>query len=121
MTSRKLQPSAFTLMIAGVCAHSALAQSAGHQQSEGQRKIEASRSEFRVCADPNNLPFTDRAEQGFENQIAELMADAAHQPLVYYWWPDRPGFINDTLNAWECDVVSGVPAHDDPRQAEAHR
>jgi mxaJ protein len=113
MTSRKLQLSAFTLMIVGVCAHTALAQSAGHPQSEGQRKIEASRSEFRVCADPNNLPFTDRAEQGFENQIAELMADAAHQPLVYYWWPDRPGFINDTLNAWECDVVNGVPPHDD--------
>jgi mxaJ protein len=107
MTSGKLQLSALLLMIGSVCAQTALAQSAG------QRKIEASRSEFRVCADPNNLPFTDRQGQGFENQIAELMADAAHQPLVYYWWPDRRGFINSILNSWECDVVNGVPAHDD--------
>jgi mxaJ protein len=113
MTSGKLQLSAFMLMIGGVCAQTALAQSAGQQESAGQRKIAASRSEFRVCADPNNLPFTDRQGLGFENQIAELMADAAHQPLVYYWWPDRRGFINNTLHSWDCDVVSGVPAHDD--------
>jgi mxaJ protein len=82
-------------------------------ETTGQQKIEASKSEFRVCADPDNLPFTNRRGEGFENKIAELLARSANQPLAYYWWPDRRGFVNKTLNAWECDVVIGVPTHDD--------
>jgi len=81
-------------------------------ETTGQQRIEASRSEFRVCADPDNLPFTNRRGEGFENKIAELLALSANQPLAYYWWPERRGFVNNTLNAWECDVVIGVPAHD---------
>jgi quinoprotein dehydrogenase-associated probable ABC transporter substrate-binding protein len=76
----------------------------------GQLKIQASKSEFRVCADPDNLPFTNRQGEGFENKIAELLARSADQPLAYYWWPERRGFVNATLNAWECDVIIGVPA-----------
>jgi mxaJ protein len=76
----------------------------------GQLKIQASKSEFRVCADPDNLPFTNRRGEGFENKIAELLAQSAKQPLAYYWWPERRGFVNATLNAWECDVIVGVPA-----------
>ena len=83
----------------------------GWAETTGQQKIEASRSEFRLCADPNNLPFTNQKYEGFENKVAELLAQSAHQPLVYYWSPNRRGFINNTLNAWECDVVTGVPAH----------
>jgi mxaJ protein len=82
-------------------------------ETTGQQKIEASKSEFRVCADPDNLPFTNRRGEGFENKIAELLARSANQPLAYYWWPDRRGFVNKTLNAWECDVIIGVPTHDD--------
>jgi quinoprotein dehydrogenase-associated probable ABC transporter substrate-binding protein len=75
----------------------------------GQEKIQASKTEFRVCADPDNLPFSNRQGKGFENKIAEMLARSAGQPLVYYWWPTRRGFINKTLNAWECDIVLGVP------------
>jgi mxaJ protein len=82
---------------------------AAHAEMTGQEKIEASKTEFRVCADPDNLPFSNRAGEGFENKIAELLARSAAQPLVYYWWPARRGFINKTLNAWQCDVVIGVP------------
>jgi hypothetical protein len=81
-------------------------------ETTGQQKIEASRSQFRVCADPENLPFSNRRGEGFENKIAELLARSANQPLAYYWSPDRRGFISKTLNAWECDVVIGMPAHD---------
>ena len=81
-------------------------------EATGQQKIQASKSEFRVCADPDNLPFTNRRGEGFENRIAELLARAANQQLSYYWWPERRGFVSNTLNAWECDVIIGVPTHD---------
>jgi mxaJ protein len=79
-------------------------------ETTGQQKLQASKSEFRVCADPDNLPFTNRRGEGFENRIAELLARSANQPLVYYWWPERRGFVTNTLNAWQCDVLIGVPA-----------
>jgi quinoprotein dehydrogenase-associated probable ABC transporter substrate-binding protein len=66
---------------------------------------------LRVCADPNNLPFSDAQGKGFENAIARLLADDLHRPLVYTWWPQRRGFIRNTLKAGKCDVVIGVPAH----------
>src|SRR6266481_8509044 len=78
-------------------------------ETTGQQKIQASKLEFRVCADPDNLPFTNRRGEGFENKIAEVLAQSANQPLAYYWWPQRRGFVNNSLNAWECDVVIGVP------------
>jgi len=65
---------------------------------------------LRVCADPNNMPFSNRRGEGFENRIAELVARDLHRPLAYYWWPQRRGFIRNSLNAGRCDVVIGVPA-----------
>ena len=50
--------------------------------------------------------------EGFENKIADLLARSANQALVYYWWPERRGFVRNTINAWECDVIIGVPTHD---------
>ena len=66
--------------------------------------------ELRVCADPNNLPFTNRAGEGFENRIAELVARDLHARLSYTWWAQRRGFFRNTLNASLCDVVMGVPS-----------
>lgn len=65
---------------------------------------------LRVCADPNNLPFSDSLGQGFENQIAELFARDLGQSLEYTWFPQRRGFVRNTLRAGLCDVVIGVPA-----------
>ena len=96
----------FMLLLAIACLGSA---APARAEMTGQEKIQASKAEFRVCADPDNLPFSNRQGKGFENKIAELLARSAGQPLVYYWWPARRGFINKTLNAWECDVVIGVP------------
>jgi mxaJ protein len=65
---------------------------------------------LRVCADPNNLPYSNRAGEGFENRIAELLAADRHASLDYTWWPQRRGFVRNTLNTGACDVVMGVPA-----------
>ncbi|MBI3249558.1 MAG: quinoprotein dehydrogenase-associated putative ABC transporter substrate-binding protein [Deltaproteobacteria bacterium] len=68
------------------------------------------RDAFRVCADPNNLPFSNRQQQGFENKLAALLAQEFHRELQYTWWPQRRGFLRNTLDAGVCDVVMGVPA-----------
>ena len=66
--------------------------------------------ELRVCADPNNLPFSNSRGEGFENRIAELIARDMNAKVTYTWWAQRRGFIRNTLNASKCDVVMGVPA-----------
>lgn len=70
----------------------------------------AAERELRVCADPNNLPFSNQERQGFENRIADLVAEALAAELSYTWWAQRRGFIRNTLNAGACDLVIGVPA-----------
>lgn len=68
---------------------------------------------LRVCADPNNLPFSNRAGEGFENKLAELIAHKLGKQVAYTWWAQRRGFVRHTLKAGDCDVVMGVPAHYD--------
>ena len=75
-----------------------------------QEKIPASETALRVCADPNNLPFSNDKGEGFENKIADLIAEEMHRPVEYTWWAQRRGFFRNTLKAGLCDVVIGVPA-----------
>lgn len=77
----------------------------------GQDKV------LRVCQDPNNMPFSNRGQGGFENRIAELFAKELGWKLEYTWFPQRIGFIRNTLRAkaddsgrFKCDLVMGVPA-----------
>jgi len=76
---------------------------------------------FRVCADPLNPPYSTKNEDGFENKIAELFAKELGQKVEYTWFPQRIGFIRNTLNAplkdsdvesneYKCDIIMGVPA-----------
>lgn len=65
---------------------------------------------LRVCADPNNLPFSNRAGEGFENRIADLVAAELGTTVEYTWWAQRRGFLRSTLAAGLCDVVIGVPS-----------
>ena len=67
--------------------------------------------ELRVCADPNNLPFSNAAGQGFENRIAQIIADDLGAKLTYTWWAQRRGFVRNTLKAGLCDLVPGTPAN----------
>lgn len=64
--------------------------------------------ELRVCADPNNLPFSNEHGEGFENKIVELIANQLGAHLSYTWWAERRGFIRNTLNAGSCDLVPGI-------------
>ena len=65
-------------------------------------------NEFKVCADGDNMPFSNTREEGFENKIAKLIADDLHKKLSYQFWIDRFGYIRNTLNAGRCDVIIGT-------------
>ena len=64
---------------------------------------------LKVCADPNNLPYSNAAGEGFENKIAALVAERLGRPLQFVWRAQRRGFLREGLNAGECDLVTGVP------------
>lgn len=98
MSSRSLE-----ILMLGVLALTAAACMAKGNAGEPAR-------ELRVCADPNNLPFTNRKLQGFENELADLVARDLGATVRYTWWPQRRGFIRNTLRAGECDVVMGIPS-----------
>lgn len=63
---------------------------------------------LRVCADPNNLPFSNRAEQGFENKIATLLAKDMNHTLEYVWHAQRRGYLRNTILAGKCDLIAGI-------------
>jgi mxaJ protein len=77
---------------------------------EGAAEEAVAARTLRVCADPNNLPFSNEAREGFENEIAELVARELDATVEYTWRAQRRGFIRETLNAGECDVLMGIPA-----------
>jgi quinoprotein dehydrogenase-associated probable ABC transporter substrate-binding protein len=72
---------------------------------------------LRVCADPQNMPFSNAAKEGLENRIADLIAKDFGASVSYVWWGQRRGFIRNTMSATlesgRCDVVLGVPANYD--------
>jgi len=90
---------------------SAMAQTAAAGVEAETRQV------LRVCQDPNNLPFSNRALEGFENKIAALLAKDLGWDIAYTWYPQRMGFIRNTLRAkepgstsYKCDLVTGVAA-----------
>jgi len=66
-----------------------------------------------VCADPNNLPYSNKQGQGFENKLAALVAKDFGMQISYFWFPQHDAFFRRTLNAGACDVVMGAPAGTD--------
>jgi mxaJ protein len=103
---RAIQPIGGALL-SGMLVFSAQAQTSSHTDS-GQ-KI------FRVCQDPRNLPMSNQQELGYENKIAELFAKKLGWKLEHTWYPQRMGFIRNTLKAknpdsdtFKCDIVTGV-------------
>ena len=85
--------------------HAASAQSANPEQ----------RRAFRVCQDPNNLPYSNSKGEGYEDKIAALFAKELGLPLKYYFFPQRMAFIRNTLRFkvpgedYPCDLVMSVP------------
>lgn len=69
----------------------------------------APRPLLKVVADPNNLPFSNGHEEGFENKIARLIADDLGATLEYTWYAQHRGYIRNTIKHGDCDLVMGVP------------
>lgn len=65
---------------------------------------------LRVCSDPNNLPFSNDKQEGFENKIAEMIARDMNLKLEYTWWAQRRGFVRNTLKSDLCDLIVGLPS-----------
>jgi mxaJ protein len=65
---------------------------------------------LKVCADPDNLPFSNRQAQGFDNRIAELLARDLGRKVEFVWQRAGRGFVRENLNKGICDVLVGVPA-----------
>lgn len=117
---------AAVLAVLAVCAWLAAASaSAQAPQAQAQAQPPAAEKEqapelpwdkLRVCADPSNLPYSNRAEEGYENRLAQLWARELGLELEYTWFPHRRGFERNTLTAeaedrdgYKCDVIVGVP------------
>jgi mxaJ protein len=73
----------------------------------------ATARELRVCADPDDLPYSNRAGQGFENRIAALVAHDLGAEVRYYWLPQWRGYARKTLAQHRCDVIPGIAQADD--------
>ena len=66
---------------------------------------------LKVCADPNNLPFSNRASEGFENKLAAMIAADLHAKLDYVWWAQRRGYVRNTLGESKCDFWPGIASN----------
>lgn len=67
-------------------------------------------SPLKVCAEPANLPFSNVRHEGFENQMAQWIAQDLGRKVEFVWWPQRVRFVEKRLKAGQCDLVIGVPA-----------
>src|SRR5438270_1598031 len=66
-------------------------------------------ADLTVCADPDNLPFSNRQQQGFENQLATLLGRELKANITYEWQRLGRGFVREVLNKGKCDVLLGIP------------
>lgn len=82
---------------------------AGNVLAQEVVDVQQAQPVLRVCADPNNLPFSNKRQEGFENRLATLIAGELGARLEYTWLPQRRGFIRRTLGAGKCDLLMGVP------------
>jgi mxaJ protein len=73
--------------------------------------LQAAERKLAVCADPANLPFSNRNERGFENRIIAIVAQELGARVSYVWWAQRRGAVRETLNAGRCDVIPGVASN----------
>lgn len=98
----------------GACAFALLVVMLGNPATVAARStasIEAvDKENLRVCADPSNMPFSNEEGEGFENDIARLLAEWLNMELVYEWFPQVIGYVRNTLTKKRCDVILGINA-----------
>jgi quinoprotein dehydrogenase-associated probable ABC transporter substrate-binding protein len=83
----------------------------GDAAEQGLELVDA--NVLRVCADPNNLPFSNEKGEGFENKLAELFAAKLGKKITYTFFPQATGFVRMTLGSHRCDVIMGYPQGDE--------
>jgi len=66
-------------------------------------------TQLKVCGDPDNLPFSNKKSEGFENKIAEVIAKEMGTELTYFWWPHQRGLVRRALRPGLCDVMISIP------------
>jgi mxaJ protein len=71
--------------------------------------LNAQTRELRVCADPNNMPFSSRDQTGFENRIAAIVATELGARLTFVWQRMGRGFVREYLDKRQCDLLVGIP------------
>ncbi|MFM2395731.1 MAG: hypothetical protein RLZZ434_313 [Pseudomonadota bacterium] len=76
------------------------------------RRVE-NNDEFKVCADPENMPFSNNKQEGFEDKIAQVLAQDLGKKLSFTYAYSRQGFFRNTLGANRCDVVIGTTSDAD--------
>ncbi len=104
MSARQLTGGAFALLAIAVATTSVAAQERTLRPNVAQPGV------LRVCADPDNMPASNQKGEGYENKIAELIANEWKAKLEYAWWPVRRGFFARALNGRYCDVAMTAPA-----------
>jgi mxaJ protein len=82
--------------------------------SLGMFTFPAAAKVLRVCADPDYLPYSNRAGEGFENKVAAAIAKALGETVEYTYASYRgnggfPQFLSSTLDTHKCDVVMNIP------------
>jgi quinoprotein dehydrogenase-associated probable ABC transporter substrate-binding protein len=108
MKRRALVAKAFVAILALLCL------SLGHSTAKAADGIDiVNRKILRVCSDPANLPFSNEKGEGFENKIADVIADELKVPVEYTWFPMATGFVRMTLFAKRCDVIIGYAQGDE--------
>ena len=102
------------MVIAAVALQAAFGQGGGQSGATVGEQLELVDPQvLRVCADPNNLPFSNEKGEGFENKLAELFAAKLDKKLAYTFFPQATGFVRMTLASRRCDVIMGYPQGDD--------
>jgi len=116
MTARRRRPtspSALLLLLIGLADGGLSGVAAATAQ---ERSNLVARDQLRVCADPNNLPFSNEKMEGYENKIADVIGQDLKLPVSYVWFPQIIGFVRNTLRAGRCDLVMGTVAGDEIMQ-----
>jgi quinoprotein dehydrogenase-associated probable ABC transporter substrate-binding protein len=90
--------------LAAAVLRSGIATATGHA-ADGNVPDLVNRKALRVCATPANLPYSNEQLEGFENKIANIIAEELKLPVEYTWFPQAPGMVRKTLAAKRCDVM----------------
>ena len=105
-----------SLALAAALAAPLLSTGAARAQSDGDPSVSIELVDpkvLRVCADPNNLPFSNEKGEGYENKLAEFLAKKLGKSLAYTFYPGATGFVRLTLMSHKCDIIMGFPQGDD--------